>query len=211
MASASTRPLSHSVAFFDRQFRRQAVSGELALNPFEQAALPHLRGEVLDYGCGLGNLACAAAARGCVVTALDASPAAIAHLSHRAAAEKLPVEARQADLRDYRIARQYDSVVSIGLLAFLAPDTAHSVLAALHAAVRPGGIIALNTLIEGTTYLDMFGADACCLFPREEIPAAFSGWQTLHLACEDFPAPGNTVKSFVTLFARRPASADFPP
>ena len=63
-----------SIRFFDSQFRRQIRQAELALNPFEQRALPWLQGRVLDSGCGLGNLALAAARRGCTVPALDASP-----------------------------------------------------------------------------------------------------------------------------------------
>lgn len=66
-------PNDHSVRFFDQQFRRQIGARDFALNPFEQAALPYLSGRVLDYGCGLGNLACAAAERGCSVVVLDAS------------------------------------------------------------------------------------------------------------------------------------------
>lgn len=41
--------LSHSVDFFERQFQRQLREQEHTLNPFEQAALPWLRGRVLDY------------------------------------------------------------------------------------------------------------------------------------------------------------------
>ena len=82
-----------SVRFFDEQFRRQLRDAELQLNPFEQAALPWLAGRVLDYGCGLGNLAVAAARRGCTVVALDGSPTAIAHLRAVARAESLPIEA----------------------------------------------------------------------------------------------------------------------
>ena len=66
-----------SVSFFDQQFQRQVRESDLALNPFEQQALPHLQGVVLDYGCGLGNLALAAARRGCNVVALDGSYNAI--------------------------------------------------------------------------------------------------------------------------------------
>ena len=51
----------HSISFFERQFQEQVISGAASLNPFELDALPHLRGEVLDFGCGLGNLAVAAA------------------------------------------------------------------------------------------------------------------------------------------------------
>ena len=46
-----------SIRFFETQFQRQVREAELALNPFEQQALPYLHGTVLDYGCGLGNLA----------------------------------------------------------------------------------------------------------------------------------------------------------
>lgn len=53
--------LSHSIHFFETQFRQQVADGALHLNPFETLALPFLRGRVLDYGCGLGNLAVAAA------------------------------------------------------------------------------------------------------------------------------------------------------
>ena len=52
---------NESIRFFDSQFHRQIEAGDYALNPFERAALPFLRDEVLDLGCGLGNLALAAA------------------------------------------------------------------------------------------------------------------------------------------------------
>lgn len=53
--------VSCSVEFFDRQFAQQAGGPSPGLNPFEQAALPYLRGSVLDYGCGMGELSPAAA------------------------------------------------------------------------------------------------------------------------------------------------------
>ena len=69
-----------SIQFFDKQFAEQSRTGGCKLNPFELAAIPYLKGRVLDYGCGMGNLAFAAAERGCDVLALDASPAAIRHI-----------------------------------------------------------------------------------------------------------------------------------
>lgn len=193
-----------SVEFFDRQFRQQAGAGDFKLNPFELATLPHLGGRVLDFGCGLGNLAMAAAERGCSVQALDASPAAIDCLRQRAAAARLPVEASEADLRDYRIEGNFDCVVSIGLLMFFDCATAGRVLAMLKQHVRPGGIAAINTLIEGTTYLDMFEPGNYCLFARNELMNRFAGWNVLHSEFRDFEVPGQKVKSFFTLIARKP-------
>jgi tellurite methyltransferase len=45
----------HSIGFFDSQFRHQVANGQFALNPFEELALPHLHGAVLDLGCGLAT------------------------------------------------------------------------------------------------------------------------------------------------------------
>ncbi|MFO1219459.1 MAG: methyltransferase domain-containing protein [Burkholderiaceae bacterium] len=194
-----------SIRFFDAQFQRQIRAGDLQLNPFEQAALPHLSGSVLDYGCGLGNLALAAARRGCTVLALDASPAAIAHLRAAAAAEGLPLRAVEADLRRHVLHESFDAVVSIGLLMFFDCATALAQLAQLQAHVKPGGIAAINVLVQGTTYLEMFDTAGHCLFAPDELTRCFAGWQLLRCERQDFEAPGGTVKSFVTVVARKPA------
>lgn len=193
-----------SVAFFDRQFQQQVDNRDFQLNPFEQAALPHLHGRMLDFGCGLGNLAIEAAQRGCSVLALDASPAAINHLRQRAAALALPIEAHEADLRDYVIGEDFDCVVSIGLLMFFDCPTASRLLNMLQARVRPGGIAVINVLIEGTNYLDMFQADNYCLFARDEMHSRFTGWDILEAEYRDFDAPEQHIKSFVTLIAQKP-------
>jgi tellurite methyltransferase len=197
---------NRSVEFFDRQFERQVRAPDFALNPFEQAALPHLRGRVLDFGCGLGNLALAAVRAGCSVLALDASEVAIAHLRRVAAAERLDLDARVADLSHYALAEEFDTIASIGLLMFFDCATAARVLDELQAHVRPGGTLVVNVLVEGTTYMDMFDRDAYCLFPREFLPSrfGFAGWDVISSAYQDFAAPGATLKSFSTVVARRP-------
>lgn len=195
----------HSIAFFDRQFSLQDEKQDFELNPFEIEALPHLSGRILDFGCGLGNLSIAAGQKGCRVLAVDASPAAISSLQRRVAENDLPIEARQADLRTYQITDNYDCVVSIGLLSFLDCTTAIRVLDMLQDSVRPGGIAIINSLIAGTTWIGMFNAADCCLLARNELHDRFSGWTVLQSDFRDFPAPGATVKSFVTLTARKPA------
>jgi tellurite methyltransferase len=198
-----TRPaVDRSVEFFERQFKRQVRDSDYAFNPFERAILPYLRGEVLDLGCGLGNLALAAAESGCRVTALDASLTAIADLGRRAHERGLHVEAQLADLRRYVPEHQYDGVVAIGLLMFFSCGPARTLLARIRDAVRPGGVAAINVLIEGTTYMDMFDGEEHCLFGRDELTSAFDGWSIELSRHEDFPAPRGTVKKFHTLIAR---------
>ncbi|MEW5893723.1 MAG: class I SAM-dependent methyltransferase [Pseudomonadota bacterium] len=198
----------HAVRFFDRQFQRQLETGEFALNPFEQAALPYLAGEVLDLGCGLGNLALAAARRGCAVTALDGSPSAIARLQAEAAAQKLRLVAQVADLAHYGIGRDYDAIVSIGLLMFLPQAQARALLDQIHDHVKPGGVVALNVLTEGTSYLAMFEPGHYYLFARDELARRFADWEILSARHETFAAPGDTLKAFDTLIARRPTEAN---
>lgn len=191
------------VEFFDAQFRRQARQGELALNPFEAAVLPHLAGRVLDLGCGLGNLALAAARGGCEVLAVDASPAGIDCLAARAAEAGTPVHAMVADAREFEPAHRFDAVISIGLLMFFDCDTARALLARWQSWVRPGGIMAVNVLVEGTTFLDMFDPAGHCLWKPGELEAAFAGWDLESVSDEEYPAPHGSLKRFRTLIARK--------
>jgi tellurite methyltransferase len=205
MSTTIETPDAGAVQFFDRQFELQVAAAQYLLNPFEQAVLPFLHGDVLELGCGLGNLALSAAARGCRVTALDASPTAIADLVRRARGQGLELEAHAAELRHYVPARTYDTVVAIGLLMFFACPDADGLLARLREAVKPGGIIVLNVLTEGTTWLEPFGSQPYCLFATDALSRALAGWDVLLSKHDDFPAPGNTLKRFHTLVARCPA------
>jgi tellurite methyltransferase len=198
--------VSSSIAFFDTQFQRQVREGDFALNPFEAAALPYLRGRVLDFGCGLGNLAVAAAEHGCSVVALDASRTAIEHVKRVASDKALSIEAYEAELRNYELREDFDSVVSIGLLMFLDCPAAFHQLSQLQSHVRRDGIAVVNVLIEGTTYLDMFDSRGHCLFARDEMRRRFAGWKLLRHDYQDFGTPNQRLKSFVTVIAQKLAA-----
>jgi tellurite methyltransferase len=199
---------SGSICFFDAQFRRQDEAGEFALNPFEARALPYLGGSVLDLGCGLGNLAIAAARRGASVLALDASEAAIRSLTRRAGELRLDVTARCVELSDYVPEREYECVAAIGLFMFFPCEVARRQLARALAAVRPDGNAVVNVLVEGTTYMEMFDpVRGYCLALEDDLPRQSPAWQVLDDRAEQFDAPGGTVKRFRTTIARRSAAA----
>ena len=205
----SDRPahVNKAIEFFSHQFDRQIGAADYRLNGFEERALAYLEGEVLDLGCGLGNLAIAAAERGHPVVALDACNRAVEDVRRRAASRSLPLRASWADLSDWKASGTYDSVVSIGLLMFLDCAVARRVIDEIEQSVRPGGVCVLNILVEGTTYMKMFDENAYCLFPRDALLARFGVWTVLDHRIEDFEAPEpGTIKRFATLIARRPAT-----
>ncbi len=191
------------VEFFERQFRDQVAAGQFVLNPFEQAALPFLRGRVLDLGCGLGNLSLEAARRGFEVVAVDASAAAIERVAHAARTEGLRIEGVRADLRGYCVPIEYDTVIAIGLVMFFECAEARRLLGEIRRGVAAGGVAIVNALIEGTTWLEPFGEGERCLLPEGEIERVFSGWRIALARREVFAAPGGTQKRFDTVVAER--------
>lgn len=199
--------MNHSVGFFDRQFRAQLQARELELNPFERVALDQCRGRVLDFGCGLGNLAVSAARTGLCVDAVDASPAAIGHLVRVGHEADLCLRPVCADAQVFEWEGCYDTVVSIGLLMFLDCAAAWRLMERVTHHTCPGGTAVINVLVQGTTYLDMFGGDPHCLFGDDELPRWFDdqGWSVKASDFSVFDAPGATRKRFGTVVARKPS------
>jgi tellurite methyltransferase len=196
--------VNRSIEFFDKQFEQQVRDREFGLNPFEEMAIPFLRGRVLDLGCGMGNLTIEAARRGCSVLALDSSAAAIERIRQVAAEEKLSIQACRTDLKRYDISGDFDVVVSIGLLMFFDCPRAYHMLGDIQKHVAEGGDAIVNVLTEGTTYLDMFDVENHCLFARHELESRFNHWQVLVSEYRDFDAPGPSKKAFSTVIARKP-------
>jgi tellurite methyltransferase len=195
---------NRSVDFFDTQFRRQVAEGDFALNPFERAALPYVRGRVLDLGCGLGNLAIAAARKGARVAAVDASATAIVRIVQVSLVENLGITAVLANVGAFGLVGEYDTIVAIGLLMFMRRDPALALLSEIASHVARGGCAGVNVLVEGTTYMEMFDPGAHSLFGADEIERRFAGWQIELSRHENFPAPGSTTKAFATVVARKP-------
>lgn len=194
---------NHSVNFFDTQFQTQVNKGDFSLNPFEQLALPFLKGKILDLGCGLGNLAIEAARRGCTVLALDASKTAIERIHNVATAENLAIKAQLVDLSTYKVSENYDVIVSIGLLMFMEKSKAYEMLNNIKLHVGSGGYAVVNVLIDTTTYLDMFDLNSFYLFGHNELQEQFAGWEIVKSQYDNFEAPNSSIKAFTTLVARK--------
>ncbi|MFE2957835.1 class I SAM-dependent methyltransferase [Nocardia tengchongensis] len=100
----------------------------------------HIRGEVLDIGCGPGDTAIHLAGLGYRVTGLDVAPTAIEQARQRAAQAGVSVTFEVADaaiLDGYD--NRFDTVVSSALLHCLNPAQRRTHASALALAIKPGG------------------------------------------------------------------------
>lgn len=95
---------------------------------------------LLDVGAGRGAIAAAAAARGCVVTAIDPAPRMIEHL----AAAHPAVDARVMDAHHIDLPDAAYDVAACGFVIHIVSDPAR-VIDEMRRVVRPGGTVAFTT------------------------------------------------------------------
>lgn len=106
---------------------------------------------VLDVGAGCGGAALNLAARGCRVTAIDASSAMITRIRERATERDVALDALVMDGQALAFpSGSYDAAISIfGVVLF--PDAVRG-LAEMRRVVRPGGRVAIVTWTEPQHY-----------------------------------------------------------
>lgn len=114
-----------------------------------QAAAPHLRGRVLDIGCGDGSLASHCAPKDYVGS--DLSPAALA-----AARRNHPRHTFIEGLPDRDEDPGFDTIVGLAVIEHV-PDPA-GFLAMLAEHLRPGGVMVMTTPHPRVDFVHTFGA-----------------------------------------------------
>ena len=86
---------------------------------------------------------------------------------------------------------------------FFNQATAFNLLRDIQNNIKSGGIAVINTLVEGTTFMDMFDPDNYYLFASGELEQLFCGWSILESVDQSFPAAAATVKEFATIIAKK--------
>jgi SAM-dependent methyltransferase len=125
------------------EFWRRAVSPQATASEvdFIQTRLGlKSRSRILDVPCGSGRHTLALATRGHDVLGVDISPEAIDHARNAAASAGLAVELVVAEMREIPRDGSFDAAICMGnSFGYLDLDGLREFVAALAAAVRPGG------------------------------------------------------------------------
>ncbi len=142
-----------------------------------------LAGRVLDAGCGTGEHALLAAARGADATGIDLSPTAIARARAKAASRGVSARFEVADALDLpRRAVTVDTVIDSAVFHVLDEEDRARYVVSLAAVLRPGGVCYLLCFSDRQP-----GDWGPRRFRSEELHAAFSdGWTVESLTADTF-------------------------
>jgi len=101
--------------------------------------------EVLDLACGNGRIANALAARGCLVTGLDITPAFLEQARQVAVAKDLTATYYLGDMRALPWTNRFDCIVNwMSAYGYFADEENRQVLSEAHRALKPSGKLLLE-------------------------------------------------------------------
>ena len=196
-------------AGWDRVFGREKPPYNTDANAFLAAALERMQREKLlpdgakaiDLAMGDGRNALLLASKGLAVTGLDISTVALEKARGRAKERGLALEALEQDLFTYDYGKERWDLVS--LIYF---NPAVRILDRLEAAVKPGGLIAIEG--QGSEHVGD-GPPQATRYRPNQLLEAFADWRVLayedgRFACDWAPgAPTHVVR----ILARKSAAA----
>ncbi|WP_373052090.1 cyclopropane fatty acyl phospholipid synthase [Thioalkalivibrio sp.] len=148
----------------------EAQRAKLALIARKLHLEPGMR--VLELGGGFGELArFLAAEHGCEVVSYNISSQQVEYA--RGLCEGLPVDVRQQDYREAaNESRQYDRIVSIGLMEHVGPKNYRAFFELARARLKAGGLALVHTIGGNTSRIDTDRWIAKYIFPGGVIPSA---------------------------------------
>jgi cyclopropane fatty-acyl-phospholipid synthase-like methyltransferase len=175
-------------AFWDRRFAAAEYVFGIEPNVFLTAQQARFsRGmRVLEVGCGEGRNCVWLAQRGCQVTGIDISQAALGKAAQLAAERKVEVEWIHADIRHWAWQPdRFDAVVCI-FIQFAAPEGRERIFAGIHSTLVAGGTLVLQGYTPRQLQFSSGGPrDPEHLYTPELLRRSLTGFDILHLEEHD--------------------------
>jgi tellurite methyltransferase len=156
---------------WDERYGKGEHLGDRASELVIAAAERMTPGDALDLACGPGRNAIYLARLGWRVTAVDSSAVALELLRERAAAAGVSVDARLADLEEGEFVIAPEAYDLVCVIRYLQRD----LFPRAREAVRPGGLVAAEALLEGPH-------NPAYLAAPGELREYFTGWEVLAYA-----------------------------
>jgi SAM-dependent methyltransferase len=182
---------------WEAKYRRGEYSHDGPPSTLLRRWLPQLpKGRALDVATGLGRNAIYLAKAGYRVDAVDISPTALEEASRRAKRAKLSIRWIEADLDEFPLPKgRYAIVVNAFFLK-------RRLLEAMKAAVRPGGVVMIETHLDSPK--EDGGPSSRHRLRAGELARGFRDWEILELE-EGLFKDGDHEWRLGRLVARRPA------
>jgi 2-polyprenyl-3-methyl-5-hydroxy-6-metoxy-1,4-benzoquinol methylase len=156
--------------------------------------------EILELGCGHGVITQPLVEAGFRVYGVDASPRLVAEFQHRLPG--IPVECAAAEESNY-FGRQFDAIVSWGLLFLLPAHTQRILISRMAQAVRrPGGRILFTAPEPECKWVDVLSGWESRSLGREEYERLFAA-SGMKLASTSEDAGNNFYYGFAAAAASR--------
>lgn len=137
-------------------------------------AADHIRGRVLDIGCGTGDLALWLAEQGCTVTGVDFLPKPLEMARRKAAERGLPVTFVNADAtKVHELGGAFDAVTDCGLFHVFDADGRAAYASSLRNLLAPGAKVFMLCFSD-----DEPGTQGPRRISQNDLRSAFSdGWR----------------------------------
>lgn len=140
---------------------------------------PEIR--LLDIGCGEGRNALYLARAGYEVTAFDLSQRGVDKAKRLADEARLEIDLFRADLRDYRLERDFDIIFSTGSLHYLPDGIRGEVISDYQNHTLPNGLHAFTVLVADKTIATAPDAEpSVTLWPNGFIFSLYGSWRLEH-------------------------------